>query len=244
MGENQRDIGGDSARSFEAYTAADHARVVMAEAAWSTLEAAYRAVVPEAHHDGADPRVLIESARWVAGLAETLLSAAVVASHEQGQSWTQIGRALETSKQAAHERFAEDVTDFRTQLARHLDKLATDPDATPQPQRSFSGFGMLLDTAWYAPKLDAWRAELGEIPGLMTKSGAPGELLARLSDPATAVTGVNGTKARPPDATAPQCRFTADPQWHEDAEPGEYLTCTLPEGHPGRHQPAIGNIHD
>lgn len=231
----------EPARTFEAYTAADHARVVMAEAAWSTLEAAYRAVVPEAHQDH-HPRALIEAARRVAGLAETLLSAAVVASHEQGQSWTEIGRGLEVSKQAAWERFAEHVTDFRTQLAERLNKLAADPDT--KPQRSVSGFGMLLDTAWYAPKLDAWRAELGEIPGSMTKPGEPGELLARLSDPATAVTGVNGTTARPSDATAPQCRFTADAQWHEDAEPGEYLTCTLPDGHPGRHQLALDNIYD
>jgi hypothetical protein len=69
---------------------------------------------------------------------------------------------------------------------------------------------MLPDTAWHAPKLDAWRAELGELPGGMPPAGTPGELLARLSDPATAVTGLNGTTARHPDASAPRCRFTAD----------------------------------
>lgn len=206
----------DVARPFESYTAADHARVAMAEAAWSTLEAAYRAVVPEAHRDGAGPGVLIEAARLVLGHANALVRAAVVASHEQGMTWTQIGQALEVTKQSAHERFAEHVTAFRTQLAERLAQLAEDPDA--KPDKYLSGWGMVPDTAWYAPQLDAWRAELGKLPGSLTRSGEPGELLARLSDPTTAVPGVYGTTARPVDATAPRCRFTADAA-SPDADP-------------------------
>ncbi|MEU6261739.1 hypothetical protein [Saccharopolyspora shandongensis] len=64
------------------------------------------------------------------------------------------------------------------------------------------------------------------------------------SDPATAVTGLNGITARAADAGAPHCRFTAEAQPGEFSEPGEYLTCTLPDGHPGRHQLAVGNIYD
>jgi hypothetical protein len=37
------------------------------------------------------------------------LRAAVVAAHEAGESWTVIGAALGTSRQAAHERFSKDT---------------------------------------------------------------------------------------------------------------------------------------
>ncbi|MFI5614969.1 hypothetical protein [Amycolatopsis sp. NPDC051903] len=238
-------VAAESTRPFDSYTAADHARVAMAEAAWSTLEAAYRAIVPEAHRpDGVPPTVLIEAASWARARAEDLLRAAVIASHERGLSWTQIGRALGTSKQAAHERFAGDVTAFHKQLAAHLAALAEDPDAKPEKPEGFEyGWGLVPDTAFFASHLDAWRAELGEIPGAFTPAGNPGDLLARLSDPTTAVTGVNDTTARPVDVDASRCRFTAD-SMSEDAEPGDYLTCTLAEGHPGRHQLAGANIYD
>lgn len=191
--------------------------------------------------DGVPPTALIEAALSARAHAEDLLRAAVIASHERGLSWPQIGRGLGTSKQAAHERFAGDVTAFRKQLAAHLDALAEDPDAKlNRPE----GFEHLVSTAWYAPQLDAWRAELGEVSGFFAKAGNPGELLAQLSDPATAVTRLNGTTARPVNATVPRCAFTAD-SMSEDAEPGEYLVCLLPEGHPGkRHQLAVSNIYD
>jgi hypothetical protein len=80
------------------------------------------------------------------------------------------------------------------------------------------------------------------MPGTMALAGQPGELLAQLSDPATAVTGVNGTSARPADAPAPRCRFTADAQWTPDSDPGEYLVCTDVEGHPGRHRLAVSGL--
>ncbi|SEO83774.1 hypothetical protein [Amycolatopsis saalfeldensis] len=239
-------VADEAARPFGSYTAADHARVAMAEAAWSTLEAAFRSIVPEAHRpDGVPSTVLIEAASWARARAEDLLRAAVIASHERGLSWTQIGRGLGTSKQAAHERFAGDVTAFRKQLAVHLAALAEDPDAKPEKPEGFEhGWGLVPDTSFFAPHLDAWRAELGEIPGAFTPAGNPGELLAQLSDPATAVTGVNDTTARPVDVDAPRCRFTAE-SMSEDAEPGEYLVCLLPEGHPGkRHQLAVSNIYD
>ncbi len=246
MDPQQDDVAATEPRRFESYTTADHARVAMAEAAWSTLEAAYRAIVPEAHRpDGVPPTVLIEAALWARARAEDLLRAAVIASHERGLSWTQIGKGLNTSKQAAHERFAGDVTAFRKQLAAHLAALAQDPDAKPEMPEGFEfGWCLVPDTAFYAPLVDAWRAELGEIPGAFTKAGNPGELLAQLSDPATAVTRLNGTTARPVDVDAPRCSFTAD-SVSEDAEPGEYLVCLLPEGHPGkRHQLAASNIYD
>lgn len=227
-------------RPFASYTAADHARVAMAENAWSLLEHAYRATLPEAHRDGFPTGALIDAALSVQHRAEWLLRTAVVASHEQGMTWQQIGDHLGISRQSAHERFSPVVTEARRALATQLDALAADPDAEVEQ------IVPLVDTAWYAPRLDQWRAELGqlEIPGTMLVPGRPGELLAQLSDPDTAVTGVNGTTARGADAGPPRCRFTTEAGEYDESLPGDFLVCTLQEGHPGSHQLAVDNIHD
>jgi hypothetical protein len=218
-------------RPFASYTPADHARIAMAVNAWSLMEDAFRAVVPEAH----DPTgALITAALGLQERAQWLLRQAVVASHEQGMTWQQIGDRLGVSRQSAHERFAPVVAGQRRALAAQLDILAADPDARCTE---------CCDTAWWAPRLDAWRAQLGELPGGMTPAADPGELLARLSDPDTAVTRLNGLDARGPDAATPRCHFAADIV-DDDAEPGDYLTCTLPDGHPGQHQLAVSNSYD
>ncbi len=232
-------------RPFSSYTPADHARVAMASQAWTTLEAALRAVVPEAHRAAdpispTSPAELIQAARRVQSCAETLLRAAVVASHEQGLTWTQIGHGLTVTKQSAHERFAEAVTAFRREVAECQRQLA-ESDETPRSPSARAG---VVDTAWYAPRIDAWRAELGRLPGAMTPPGQPGELLARLSEAETAITRLNGAWARPIDAPAPHCPFTAEEAQNENAEMGDYLACTLAEGHPGRHQLAVSNRYD
>jgi capsid protein len=140
----------EAVRAFASYTTADHARVAMAEVAWSTLEAAFRAIVPEAHRpDGVPPTVLLEAALWARARAQDLVRAAVIASHERGLSWTQIGKGLGTSKQAAHERFAGEVTAFRKQLAALLAALAEDPDAKPEKPEGFEhGWGLVPNTAF------------------------------------------------------------------------------------------------
>src|SRR3981189_1539274 len=68
---------------------------------------------------------------------------------------------------------------------------------------------------------------------LSTRPYLPGRQVSPASRraPGTAVPGLNGIEARHPDAAAPRCRFTAE-SVSEDAEPGEYLTCTLSDGHP------------
>jgi hypothetical protein len=224
------------ARPFDSYTSADHARVAMAQDAWYAMAAAYAALVPELRRDPR-PTALIEAAVEAHGAAVDLLRAAVVASHEQGLSWSQIGLGLGVTKQSAHERFAQDVGEFRRALADHLNALSDDPRA------ELPAAAPVYDTAKVAPRIDRYRVELGEVPGTMSVAGRPGELLAQLSDPATAVTGVNGTSARPVDAPVPRCRFSADAAWQEGSEPGEYLACTAAEGHPGRHQLAVSNSY-
>jgi hypothetical protein len=230
----------EPARRFESYTSADHARVALAERAWTTLDAVNAALVPEGRlPNGTLPTALIRAALDVQHLAEKLVQAAVVASHERGLSWTQIGQGLGVSKQAAHERFAGDVTKFRQALVDHLDALAANPDADVERPGTH-----LVDTAWYAPKLDAWRAELGRLPGGLSPAGRAGELLAQLSDADTAVTGLNGINARHPDSPSPRCRFTAELDWDAESEPGDYFACTEAEGHPGKHKLAVANSYD
>lgn len=231
----------ETSRPAMSYTPSDHARVAMAAATWSVLGSAVDALVPELRHE-ARPTALIDAARKVHSAAARLMEAAVVASHEQGMTWTQIGSALDVTKQSAHERYADNVTGFRQQLAAWLNALAEAPSAKPRAVSSTPP--LLVDTAWYAPRLDAWRAELGEVPGVLAAAGRPGELLAQLSDPATAVTGLNGTTARPIDARPLNCRFTAQLDWTSDSDPGDYLTCTGVEGHPGQHRLAVANSND
>lgn len=215
------------ARGFGSYTPADHARVAMADAAWKALETAVAATAPEAYR-ASRPGLLIETAQWLTGYAQSVLRAAVIATHEQGQSWEQIGQALGVSRQAAHERFAGVVTEFRTQLAAHLAALETNPHATPGP-------GRLVDTPRRAPLLDRWLTELGAVPGTLTEAGKPGQLLALLSNPASAAAGSVSTVARDPEQEAPDCRYTTTVTGPE-AEPAARLRCLLTEGHPGDHR--------
>jgi hypothetical protein len=56
-----------------------------------------------------------ETAGFVRG-AEALLRLAVIADRCRGVSWEEIGEALGVSKQAAHERFAGAVAEFREQV--------------------------------------------------------------------------------------------------------------------------------
>lgn len=57
----------------------------------------------------------------------------------------------------------------------------------------------------------------------------------------------DATPARTVDSCAggpaARCRYTTEAAW-PGAEPGEYLTCTATEGHPGRHQLATANRYD
>lgn len=176
-------------RPFTSYTQADHARVAMAEAAWGTFIEAFRAIVPEENYprgitDGAGPGALIRDALLVRQAADRLLTAAVVATYEQGQSWSDISLMLEVTKQSAHERFAAAVDAFRRDLAAQLAEMADAPDAGTRHLHPIDPDGrLLINTDWWAPRLDAWRAQVGELPsGEAGARAKRGELLAQLSD--------------------------------------------------------------
>ncbi|MEY8037988.1 hypothetical protein [Saccharopolyspora cebuensis] len=106
------------------------------------LEAAYRATVPEAHRDGLSRRSPDRGAQSALQHAQALLRAPVVASHEQGITWQQIGDHLGISRQSAHERFGPAATEARRALPEHLQARTAAPDA-----RTGSS-GPIVDTAW------------------------------------------------------------------------------------------------
>jgi hypothetical protein len=172
---------------------------------------------------------------------ERLLILAVVVSHEAGNRWEQIGRALGVSRQSAHERYAAHVAGFHRDLAAVLDgidagKSVQDAIGDLQAHDFPAGRTLVVDTEWYAPKLDAWLAEAGPLPGGLNPAAQAGALLTTLSDPATS-TGYRGGGARSADAGWAQCPFTA--AFPAAEQPDEYLACILQQGHGGKHQLAV-----
>lgn len=227
-------------RPFASYTSADHARIAFAETAWTIATRGYEAVVPE-RAAGDNPFPPIFRSTSVLARAQRLEVLAVILSHESGRTWEQIGRAFDITKQTAHQRFATHVNDFHSDLVAVLEAARTGtsvPEAIDTlPWRDHTGMrGYVVDTEWYAPMLDAWLVEAGEVPGSMMVAFKPGELLARLSDQATS-TGYRSYGLRGLDAYAPRCPFTAD--FPDADEPGLYLACTMTAGHGGRHSLAV-----
>lgn len=225
--------GGEALRPFASYTPADHARVAMAADALFLAAACHQAIIPEgAAAEGSPPTAaIIGLAGGIVRSAAKLMESAVVTAYEAGATWEQIGRALGDgiTRQSAHARYAPAVAEFREQLAAALGRARPGKDP-------LAGETRICDTAWYAPFLD--EAATVEQPGMLGPPPATGEFLKHLSDPETAapaqLAGVRG-----PDALPPHCRYTQgldDPYLD-----GMYswLTCTLREGHPGRHQLAV-----
>lgn len=65
-------------------------------------------VPPESLRDASHFRRIIEAKKAVEA-ADQELRDAVAAAHAAGDSWTVIGAAMGTSKQAAYQRFAKDI---------------------------------------------------------------------------------------------------------------------------------------
>jgi len=106
------------------YTSARLARLTHAHAAH---ELSQRLVaVASTHADGYGRGAFhTEEAAQVLSDAQALLGAAVVADRLHGCSWSEVGEALEVSKQSAHERFAGSEREFREALLF--------PDRQPTP---------------------------------------------------------------------------------------------------------------
>lgn len=65
-------------------------------------------VAPESLRDASHFRRIIEAKKGVEA-ADQELRDAVAAAHAAGDSWTVIGAAMGTTKQAAYQRFAKDI---------------------------------------------------------------------------------------------------------------------------------------
>ncbi|GIJ28324.1 hypothetical protein Vqi01_34860 [Micromonospora qiuiae] len=228
-------------RPFTSYTSADHARISYTDTAWLLVGKAYDAALPPRMRPFLDrpaPTSEIVTARSLATQASRLDVLAVLVCHESGCTWEEIGRALGVTRQSAHARYAEHVNGFHSDLATVLDAIAAGEavtDVIDKLPARVAGLSLVVDTGWHAPRLDAWLAATGRLPGTMTFGMDAGALLAQLSDPASSV-GYHGGAARGSEARSPRCPFTAESY---DGDPGEYLVCTATQGHSGRHKLAV-----
>lgn len=238
MSDETAETPGDERRPFADYTPADHARVALASDMLFLAGQCHQALIPE-RWAGDDPPYATAGIRAAASVMERarhLMESAVIAAHESGLTWDQIGRALNRpgtdgiTRQSAHARYAPAVAEFRDQLA----------EAAQGPDPDKAGWTRVCDTAWYAPYLDRVAATT-EHPGMLAPPARPGEFLAGLSDLATAAPAQLAAGVRGPDAPPPQCRYTQelDDPYLDDGTRGWLACIGLPEGHPGRHQLAV-----
>ena len=229
-------------RPFASYTSADHARISYADTAWLLVGKAYEAALPPrmrlSYIDRPPPTSEIIAARSLATQASRLEILAVLVCHESGCTWEEIGKALGVTRQSAHAKYAEHINNFHDDLVTVLEAIkagSSADDAIEKLPGRVAALSLVVDTGWHAPRLDAWIAQVGPLPGTMTFGMDPGALLAQLSDPASSV-GYYGGAARDTGARSPRCPFTAE---SDGGEPGEYLVCTATEGHSGRHKLAV-----
>lgn len=134
------------------YTSAQLARLAHADAAHDSSErlVALASAYADSYGRGA---FLTEEASQAYNEARSLLEAAVVADRLRGASWSDVGEALDISKQSAHERFAGAEREFREGLLF--------------PHRQPEGGGLGVTVAPYAvlepdlvrERLDAWVVE-------------------------------------------------------------------------------------
>ncbi|WP_105974709.1 hypothetical protein [Streptomyces geranii] len=120
---------------------ADEAMLARAQTLREITDAALLAVGQP--YPGDDHGSLLRDALFVQGLAERLIDQAVVAERERGASWTDIGSAVGSSRQSAHERWNTRVGAW-VLLGR---------------QRNGIGHGP-ADPADHVRNLDEWYAEL------------------------------------------------------------------------------------
>jgi hypothetical protein len=234
----------DGGRPFASYTSTDHARVKLGADLFTLAGLAHQALIPERAAGEGTPDAGIEVARQIVSKAQDVMEAAVIAAHESGLTWEQIGRALGgrgagaegITRQSAWTKYAPAVSQFHEQLADALDRARrgekpVDYSRGPWPKR-------VCNTDSYAPLLD--QTATVDYPAVLGTPAGPGQFTAALSDPATAFSAqISG--ARGPDTNPVSCRYTEALDDPYEAGDGMYgwLSCTLREGHPGRHQLSV-----
>ncbi|MER5312332.1 hypothetical protein ABT034_31650 [Streptomyces sp. NPDC002773] len=120
---------------------ADEAMLARAQTLREITDAALRDVAQLYPAD--DHGSLLRDALFIHGLTERLVDQAVVAERERGASWTDIGYAASSSRQAAHERWTNDVGAW-VLMERRRTGIGNGP----------------ADAATHARYLDDWYADL------------------------------------------------------------------------------------
>lgn len=168
-----------------AWTDATRARMVVADEAAELADRA-AGLVPiapsELLADGrvAYPGERLQAAAGLVFAAEQLLAQTVVVERLGGVSWERIGAALQTSKQAAHERFSAAERRFRAELAR-----PENPDYSGEiGQFRYRLHPAAHDPETAAARLDGWvRDHLADddphpVSGGLVRADPDGELRA------------------------------------------------------------------
>jgi hypothetical protein len=153
----------------EAHEPTEYSRQARARVAFSLacrgLSDFARALVPTSSDGYAHPGEYIENAARIVGEAQQIMQLAVILEREHVTSWEDIGEALGTSKQAAHERFNPAVERWRAELAEPwvpdrggLLSLQL-PDGAEDPAK----WAEVLDE-WVIRHHEKWDGDRGEHP--------------------------------------------------------------------------------
>jgi hypothetical protein len=134
------------------YSRRSLARLALSVAAAELADHA-RALVPTNADAHAEPGEFLEHAQQLLAAAQSLVQRAAVLERERGASWDVLGERLEISKQAAQQRFAATLENWRSALDEPLvptgrNQVVYDcrlPDGPDDPER-------------HAQRLDAWLA--------------------------------------------------------------------------------------
>jgi len=115
-------LGGMGETDSEPFNHRARARLALCQAARQLAEQA-GALVPTTGDGHRQPGAWVQEAAQLAEGAREVLERAVIVERERGASWEDIGAALKTSRQAAHERFSEAEREWTAALARPYDRV-------------------------------------------------------------------------------------------------------------------------
>jgi hypothetical protein len=145
------------------YSRCARARLALCQAARRLADEA-GALVPTFADGHRQPGAWVQEAAQLVDWARDTLERAVVAERERGTSWEDIGAALQTTRQAAHERFVETEREWTAALRQPYDQVdevivCRLPEGAHHPDR----YAALLD-AWVLRHLDSPESRHDEHP--------------------------------------------------------------------------------
>jgi len=155
--------GGMDETEGDPYSRCARARLALCQAARRLADEA-GALVPTAADGHRGPGGWVAEGARLVDWAREVLERAVVAERERGTSWEDIGAALKTTRQAAHERFVEAEREWTAALREPYDRVdevvvCRLPEGAHHPDR----YAALLD-AWVLHHLDRHGSRHDEYP--------------------------------------------------------------------------------